>query len=302
MNRSYFLGLFVGLCIIGAFFYASRVIGETTITNVYTNPAVTQNLSNSRPGQPIRIIEPAEGNDYSEYPYLYPVTLGLRLGNTGNPVRSLQVILNNDSDTQVGARGAGSAGFETTSFGSKTRLALLKFQRKYALFQTGYVDLATFNKINLLLSGVDTNATSTAATLIGQAANAPQSVFSNYFSNYPSSLNGPTITTVTPTTVHDGDTVTITGTGFLDLNKITTGFDHFDDVPSTDGRTITFVFRSRLQTDTNRQIAASGNSRRQSEVRAAFERYTANRPFPFFLMVSNGNGTSNTFRGIFQLR
>jgi hypothetical protein len=44
----------------------------------------------------------------------------LRLGSRGEQVRSLQIILNKDKETQVSAYGAGSKGSENNYFGGKT--------------------------------------------------------------------------------------------------------------------------------------------------------------------------------------
>jgi hypothetical protein len=89
-----------------------------------------------------------------------PFTKDLRLGQVLIDVKRLQVFLNQNSDTQVAKSGVGSPGKETNFFGSLTRLAVIKFQEKYAseiltplnfTKGTGVVSKKTRAKINELL-------------------------------------------------------------------------------------------------------------------------------------------------------
>lgn len=57
----------------------------------------------------------------------------LQKGDTDNEVKTLQQILNSDSETQVAAFGFGSKGQETTFFGELTKQALIKLQKKHSL-------------------------------------------------------------------------------------------------------------------------------------------------------------------------
>ncbi len=73
-------------------------------------------------------------------------------GSNGRDVMCLQAVLNHDSQTQVAVSGLGSFGHETLTFGSATRRAVMKFQAKYGILQTGSVGPLTRGKLNALLS------------------------------------------------------------------------------------------------------------------------------------------------------
>ncbi len=87
-------------------------------------------------------------------------TRNLSLGDSGEDVRCLQAFLNQNPDTRVSLTGAGSSGNETQLFGALTRIAVIKFQEKYASevltplglsSGTGFFGISTRSKINKLL-------------------------------------------------------------------------------------------------------------------------------------------------------
>lgn len=86
-------------------------------------------------------------------------TTALSLGARNESVRSLQEVLNSDSDTQVSASGPGSAGSETNYFGPATHAAVQRFQVKHGIAGPGdpgygFVGPATRAKLNDLTGGV----------------------------------------------------------------------------------------------------------------------------------------------------
>ncbi|MDZ4227235.1 MAG: glycosyl hydrolase family 18 protein, partial [Patescibacteria group bacterium] len=95
----------------------------------------------------------------SAHPLSGGFTRGLDIGSTGEDVRTLQRLLNDDADTMVAAGGAGSPGNETSYFGAATARAVQKFQVKYDIAQAanpgyGYVGPKTRAKLNDKLSSL----------------------------------------------------------------------------------------------------------------------------------------------------
>lgn len=98
-----------------------------------------------------------------------PFNRHLQKGDKGEDVRLLQWVLNSEDDTKVSSSGAGSSGNENTTFGEKTKQAVIKYQKKnnlgtqYGLFTifSGAVDQKTQDALNK-----DATATSTASSTI----------------------------------------------------------------------------------------------------------------------------------------
>ncbi len=100
----------------------------------------------------------------------YSFTYSLRSGDRSSAVLELQKLLNKDQATRIAASGAGSSGQETDYFGALTRLAVIRFQEKYAAeilypfglsVGTGFVGQKTLQKLNVL--AIAANPASTPA-------------------------------------------------------------------------------------------------------------------------------------------
>lgn len=82
----------------------------------------------------------------------YTFTRNLELGMTGADVKELQKFLNNNGFA-IAASGVGSAGNETTSFGSMTKSALAKFQSANKISPAvGYFGSITRSAVNKLIA------------------------------------------------------------------------------------------------------------------------------------------------------
>ncbi|MEN9405288.1 MAG: hypothetical protein RLY47_247 [Candidatus Parcubacteria bacterium] len=87
----------------------------------------------------------------------YTFSRDLKLGDSGEDVRALQMSLNANTQTRVAASGVGSPGQETNFFGEKTQSAVIRYQNLHAddilrpiglAVGTGYVGAATRNRLS----------------------------------------------------------------------------------------------------------------------------------------------------------
>jgi hypothetical protein len=175
------------------------------------------------------------------------LTKNLKLGMTDQEVLLLQKVLNGDMGTIVSLSGSGSPGNETTYFGAKTKIALIKFQNKYAAevlipngltVGTGYFGVSTRTHMNTLEKNK-------AGSSVGTVPVAAKKV---------------TITSLEPTHGKDGTRVTIRGTGITrTANKIIAGGVTVYNATSTDGTTLSFVMHGagRIVFDPKMPVASS---------------------------------------------
>ena len=100
----------------------------------------------------LRILPPGSSDNL-----VFSFDNDLKLGDNSVDVLNLQIVLNKDEETRVSETGIGSTGQETTYFGTKTEIAVKKFQSKYVeeilipqelTESTGIVDELTRNKLN----------------------------------------------------------------------------------------------------------------------------------------------------------
>ncbi|MDE2021830.1 MAG: peptidoglycan-binding protein [Patescibacteria group bacterium] len=234
-------------------------------------------------------------------------TTNLWLGSSGIQVGTLQHTLNLDPETRVADTGPGSPGGETSYFGSLTKAAVIRFQDKYAsdvlspiglTSGTGYVGLMTREKLNNIIAGVP----SYVATSSNRASSGTQTQST---SAQASSSGAPLITSISPTSGKNDAEITITGLGFTPTgNTVKTTLAVFNNIPSSDGKTIAFTFYSNTvntlldvgalkqsgvtAADLEAQIQAERQSNPQNALPAG-----ASLSFPLAIAVTNGNGTSN---------
>lgn len=224
----------------------------------------------------------------------------LKFGSTGADVKELQVMLNKDPETQVASFGAGSPGRESTSFGSLTRKAVIKFQAKYAedvlysggiSFPTGVVGILTRTKLNKLYSVVTTQ--------VGDGGIQGGGIISNSVAPHIDMVS-PSIVLNTPSSI------TLSGNGFTASgNTIVIASDNEKGIGqynSSDGKTLTFSYSSSLVEKIKSQLASyKGSAQYQSVLSAVVQNLTGETVSVengvtyarVIILVKNSSGTSN---------
>jgi hypothetical protein len=169
----------------------------------------------------------------------------LKVGDAGEDVRTLQQILNSRPQTRVAGEGLGAPGQETSYFGEKTKLAVARYQDLFArdiLIPLG------------LLAGTGYVGFSTRALLSGEAQmDQPTAVQSSglFGGGVPAgAASKPMILSVSPVSGADGTEVTLYGEGFSTVgNRIHAGSGILEDVPSPDGKTLSFTVHDPFPDD-----------------------------------------------------
>jgi len=228
----------------------------------------------------------------------------LKLGSQSEEVGFLQSVLNQDPATQVTPFGPGSPGMETNYFGPATRLAVIKFQEKYrqeVLLPlglnkgTGVVGLLTRLKLQNI-ANAPTNKAISAPIVSSPSSSAPTSTSSQSQAanpSAPSSSFTPSssvkkrsttmkIISISPTSASGPTQIQIKGEGFSKTaNKIYTGYSVLENIPSSDGQTLSFYF--------NYQMKPMSKERMSSE----YDKYPVVREIPLGIYVENETGVSN---------
>ena len=192
----------------------------------------------------------------------------LKLGDSSGDVLVLQQILNSNPITAVALSGIGSAGQETTFFGSLTKNAVIKFQNLYSstilastgLSQgTGFVGQATRAELNkLLLSGK--TATSTNNTNNNSPAIVSSSTSTSQNNQTILKASSVSVFSVSPYIVIPGGNAVINGYGFTSQkNTIYLSGNSIGDFVSTSSREIYFTVPSFLSEGSYEVRVANSN-------------------------------------------
>jgi len=250
----------------------------------------------------------------------------LRRGSRGEDVKQLQIFLNSDKKTKIAGLGAGSQGRGTVFFGLKTRGALIKFQRQNNLLaEKGYLGVLTRRLLNEKVNKVKTGAPAaikifqpeadnknladdvlvppasgaggakndkttlnlSVSAVTKQLENPLTNIFS-FFPPPPKRSITMDIDYINPVSGGYGEIITIKGHGFSKTsNKIHTGYDIIDGVASSDGETLSFIFK-----------AFQDVVREQKNNPQAFSKGYS---WPFWIYVENETGISREARFEFKI-
>jgi peptidoglycan hydrolase-like protein with peptidoglycan-binding domain len=237
----------------------------------------------------------------------------LALGDSGQDVLLLQQILNKNPNTEIAATGIGSPGKESSYFGAQTRAAVAGFQEKYgvgtlsnvngSIVGTGIADTPTEERLSALyVANID------AETVVQTTVQNPTSTSPTMTIDPTTSVGKPRINNISPSDVYEGDTITITGTGFDASNTITSTFDKFPMASSTDGKTIKLTVHSLLEQQLNKKLDFIKDSELKKETKKAVLLFMQKDfgkslffGIPFEIKVENAGGVSNTVTIYYRL-
>lgn len=221
----------------------------------------------------------------------------LKIGDRGEDVRELQILLNRDPASLVALAGPGSPGNETDYFGTLTQDAVMRLQGIHAdvilmplgiTAPTGFVGAQTRlflrQKTSALTPAPTPHATATPSP-------APQAA-----------ISPPMVSSVSPAVVTKSTTtLTIAGTHFTpSANTVIVSSESpsaFTNITSPDGRTLTILFHFTAADALRQQLTpalASGKFTVLSEAIAKNIQQrtspTGNAQIPVRLGVKNANG------------
>ncbi len=219
-------------------------------------------------------------------------TKNLKAGDTDYEVLLLQKALNEDPDTIIATSGAGSPGNETTYFGQKTKLAVIKLQNKH------YGEVLAPNGLS---SGTGLFGPSTRAMMNNMQKNKSKTSVQTLGTDVSTTIpSGPVsglgekvkIDYLDPSHGKDGTTVTIHGAGMTrTANSIIAGGDTFNGVSSSDGKTLSFTMKSPASFIDDPSLSAASSTEEQNDL---ISLKTADFPIMKYpVCVSNDTGMSN---------